>query len=202
MQDWWLNVIPGEPDKPTPQLQASIFQLVANPKWRVPDSIAEKEMSEKSQDWLQENQFTMEDGHYVQESGPKNSLGLVKLDMDDPQQIYLHDTPFKNLFAVPERHRSHGCVRVENVIQFAAMLAEESNVADRFQEAMASEDESYVKLKTKIPVRLLYHTAFWDGSRIQFLSDIYGWDDNVAVALGLVRGLLRRPIQPDGDVGP
>ena len=61
------NVIPGEPDKPTPQLQASIFQLVANPKWRVPDSIAEKEMSEKSQEWLQENQFTMDDGRYVQE---------------------------------------------------------------------------------------------------------------------------------------
>ncbi|HEX6661611.1 MAG TPA: L,D-transpeptidase family protein [Sphingomicrobium sp.] len=196
------NVIPGEPEKATPQLQASFFQLVANPKWRVPDSISEEEISKKSAAWLSENQFTQENGRWVQESGPKNSLGLVKLDLDDPQQIYLHDTPFKELFTQPERHRSHGCVRVQDAIGFASGLAQQDGVLDKFQEAMSSGDETYVKLKTKIPVRLLYHTAFWDGSRIQFRPDVYGWDDDVGRIIGLVKGPPRPSLQKTEDVGP
>ena len=196
------NVIAGEPEKATPQLQASFFQLVANPKWRVPDSIGEEEISKKSSGWLRENQFTMEDGRWVQESGSKNSLGMVKLDLDDPQQIYLHDTPFKELFAAPERHRSHGCVRVQDAIGFAAALAQQDGVFDKFQEAMASGDETYVKLKSKIPVRLFYHTAFWDGSRVQFRPDVYGWDDDVGRVLGLVKGPPRPSLQKTEDVGP
>ena len=195
-------VIPGEPEKATPQLQASFFQLVANPKWRVPDSIGDEEISKKSSAWLSENQFTQENGRWVQESGPKNSLGLVKLDLDDPQQIYLHDTPFKELFADPERHRSHGCVRVQDAIGFASGLAQQDGVFDKFEEAMSSGDETYVKLKTKIPVRLLYHTAFWDGSRVQFRPDVYGWDDDVGRVLGLVKGPPRPSLQKTEDVGP
>ena len=132
------NVVAGEPDKPTPQIQASFSQLVANPKWRVPDSIAAKEMATKGSGWLAANHFSMENGRYVQQSGPKNSLGVVKLDVEDPQQIYLHDTPAKALFALPERHRSHGCVRVQNALQFASMLAEQDGVLDQFQKAMAT----------------------------------------------------------------
>ncbi len=196
------NTIPGEPDKPTPQLQASVFQLVANPKWRVPDSIAQKEIANKSARWLRENQFTIEDDRYVQQSGWKNSLGLVKFDMDDPQQIYLHDTPFKELFGLPERHRSHGCVRIENAVQFAATLADEDTKLDTFEQAMASGDETYIKLRTNIPVRLLYHTVYWDGSRVQFRPDVYGWDEDVGRALGLVSGQTRRQIEQGQDIGP
>lgn len=208
--DYWRDgqhidhreVVAGQPDKQTPEIQAPIFQLVANPKWRVPDSIIDKELKEKSPQWLEENQFRIENGKYVQESGPKNSLGLTKFDMDDPQQIYLHDTPAKALFALPERHQSHGCVRVQNAIDFAQMLAQQDGVLDQYEQAMASGNESYVKLKTRIPVRLLYHTAYWDGSRIQFRPDVYGWDQDVGKALGLVRGPTVRPIQQAQDIGP
>jgi murein L,D-transpeptidase YcbB/YkuD len=209
--DYWRDgrhvdhrtVVAGEPDKQTPQIQAPFSQLVANPKWRVPDNIAAKELATKSSGWLQANNFTIENGHYVQESGPKNSLGLVKFDMQDSQQIYMHDTPAKALFEMPERHRSHGCVRVENALDFAALLTNEDNVFDQFREALASGDEKWVKLKTEIPVRLLYHTAFFDGARVQFRPDVYGWDDDVAMALGLVRGGPRRTVQHQGeDIGP
>lgn len=196
------NVVPGEPDKPTPQIQAPIVELVANPYWRIPDSIYEEELAAKSSAYFAENQMVFKEGKLVQLPGPKNSLGLVKFDMDDPQQIYLHDTPFKELFALEERHRSHGCVRVEGAIDFAATLASEDGVLDRFEEGLASGDESYVKLKTRIPVRLLYHTAYWDGSRIQFRPDVYGWDDNVAMALGLVRGPARRNFEYIQEIGP
>lgn len=197
------EVVPGEPDKPTPQLQAPMFQLVANPKWRVPDSIASKELSTKSQSWLQDNDFAVENGKYVQQSGEKNSLGLVKFDLEDKQQIYLHDTPAKALFALPQRHRSHGCVRVQNALQFAAMLATQDEIADKFQQAMSSGEENYVKLRTDIPVRLIYHTAFWTGDRVAFRPDVYGWDDRIAMALGLVKTVSHQASQqPAGDVGP
>jgi murein L,D-transpeptidase YcbB/YkuD len=197
------NVVAGEPDKPTPLLEASFSSLVANPKWRVPDSVAEKELATKSQGWLRSNDFVVENGKYVQQSGDKNSLGLVKFDMEDKQQIYMHDTPAKALFAMPDRHRSHGCVRVENAVEFAEMLASQDGVLDKLEEALVSGDEKWVKLKTAVPVRLLYQTAFWDGSHIQFRPDVYGWDDDVAMALGLVRGGPRKPYRQQGeDIGP
>jgi murein L,D-transpeptidase YcbB/YkuD len=208
--DYWRNgqhmdrreVVAGEPDKQTPQIQAPIVNLVAYPKWRVPDSIAAKEVATKSSQWLAENQFTTENGHYVQQSGPKNSLGIVKFDMDDKQQIYLHDTPAKALFGLPERHRSHGCVRIQDAVAFANAIATEEGVQDKFEEAMAGQQEAWVKLKSPIPVRLMYQTAFWDGSRVQFRPDVYGWDDNVAAALGLVRGVTWQAAQQSGDIGP
>jgi L,D-transpeptidase YcbB len=208
--DYWRDgqhvdrreVVAGEPDKQTPQLQAPIVNLVAYPKWRVPKSIGDDELATKGQGWLQANNFTIENGQYVQDSGPKNSLGIVKFDMDDKQAIYLHDTPAKALFGLPDRHRSHGCVRVQNAVAFAHAIATEEGVDDQFQQAMAGQDEKFVKLKTPIPVRLFYHTAFWDGSRIQFRPDVYGWDDNVAAALGLIPGVKWMPVVKSGDVGP
>ena len=197
------NVIAGEADKPTPQLQAPIYRLVANPTWTVPKGIGESELAEKSPQWLAENNFVMKDGLYVQQSGPKNSLGLVKFDMDDKQAIYLHDTPEKAWFGKAERHRSHGCVRVENALQFASDIAAHQGIADEFQKALASNEETFVKLPNKIPVRLLYHTAFWDGRQVQFRPDLYDWDTNVARALKLEPGPVIRQKQPEsGDIGP
>jgi murein L,D-transpeptidase YcbB/YkuD len=210
--DYWRDgqhvdhrkVVEGEADKPTPQLQAPIVRLVAKPTWTVPKGIGEKELAKKSQSWLQENQFALKGDQYVQQSGPKNSLGLVKFDMDDKEAIYLHDTPAKALFGLPDRHRSHGCVRVENAMQFATALAQQEGVLDEFQQAMQKDDESFIKLPQPIPVRLLYQTAFWDGSNVQFRPDVYGWDDNIAKALGLSPGPPRRIEQPESgdDVGP
>lgn len=197
------NVVAGEPDKQTPEIQAPFSSIVANPKWRVPDSIAEKELSKKSQSWLAANDFTIENGKYVQQSGDKNSLGIVKFDMEDKQQIYMHDTPAKALFGLPDRHKSHGCVRVQKAVQFAQLLASQDGVQQQLEDALAGGDEKWVKLKTEIPVRMLYQTVFWDGSRLQFRPDVYGRDDNVASALGLVRGPPRPPYQPSGEeIGP
>jgi L,D-transpeptidase YcbB len=210
--DYWRDgqhvdhrkVVEGEADKPTPQLQAPIVRLVAKPTWTVPKGIGETELAKKSQSWLQENGFVLKGDQYVQQSGPKNSLGLVKFDMQDDEAIYLHDTPAKALFGLPDRHRSHGCVRVENAVQFATALAEQEGVLDQFQEAMQKDDESFIKLPKPIPVRLLYQTAFWDGSNVQFRQDVYGWDDNLAKALGLEPGPPRKIPQPESsdDIGP
>ena len=210
--DYWRDgqhvdhrkVINGEADKPTPQLQAPIFQLVANPAWRVPDGIAAKELATKSAGWLADNDYVQKDGKWIQESGPKSSLGLVKFDMQDDEAIYLHDTPTKAAFGLPNRHRSHGCVRVENAVQFATALAQQEGILDKFQQAMEKGDEAFIKLPAQIPVRLLYQTAFWDGSRVQFRPDVYDWDENIAKALELAPGPPQKIEQPESsdDIGP
>ncbi|HUP67497.1 MAG TPA: L,D-transpeptidase family protein [Sphingomicrobium sp.] len=210
--DYWRDgqhadhrkVINGESDKPTPQLQAPIVNLVAKPTWNIPEGIAAKELVTKSGSWLASNGYTQKNGRWIQKSGPKNSLGLVKFDMDDDQAIYLHDTPAKAVFAETDRHRSHGCVRVENAVQFATGLAQQEGIDDKFSQAMAKDDEAFIKLPNPIPVRLLYQTAFWDGSRIQFRRDVYGWDQNIAKALELAPGEPEKIDQPESsdDVGP
>jgi len=198
------RVVAGEPGWETPQLGSPIFRLVANPTWTVPDSIVEDEISKKSPGWLRANNFTQENGRWVQQPGPKNSLGEVKFDMKNDEAIYLHDTPAKALFAQDERHRSHGCVRVHNALEFARMLAQENNALDKFSEALATEEETFVNLPNEIPVRLLYHTAFVgpDG-KLRFVDDVYGWDNEVAAALGYERRQRQQVRRPAAtDVGP
>lgn len=196
------RVVVGQPDWETPQLYSPIYQLVANPTWNVPKSIEEKELAPKGTAYLARNNIVRKNGRLVQESGPENSLGLVKFDMKNDHAIYLHDTPAKPLFGVNERHRSHGCIRVEDAVGFAEILAGDDGVLPKFQEAEASGKESFVKMKTEVPVRLLYHTAFLDGGTLRLQTDAYGWDDDLATALHLPQRTKRVLRSKNGDIGP
>ena len=118
--DYWRDgqhvdrrkVVTGEPDKQTPQLQARSSQLVANPKWRVPDWIAAKELANKGSGWLRRTISRWR-------TAATSSIGAEELAR--PRQIR-HAGPRsrstcttrrpRRLFALPDRHRSHGCVRV------------------------------------------------------------------------------------------
>src|SRR3546814_9505633 len=106
--------------------------------------------------------------------------------MEKPKANYLHDTPAKALFGAADRHASHGCVRVEDAVGFARMLAAQNGKSAEFEQALAGGEEASVALPRPIPVRLLYHTAFVDGNgRVAFRDDAYGWDETLAAALGL-----------------
>ena len=196
------RVVTGQPDWETPQLASPIFRLVANPTWTVPRSIEQDEIAPKGPGYLARNNMVRRDGMIVQLSGPTNALGLVKFDMRNDQSIYLHDTPAKALFAQGRRHFSHGCVRVQDALGFAAMIAQQEGVLDDWQEASANGEETFVPLPREIPVRLLYHTAFVDGGRVRLIADDYGWDADLAEALGLAaRPRQARPAHAP-DVGP
>ena len=208
---YWLNgqlrdrrrVVVGQPGWETPQMQSPMFQLIANPSWTVPESIEKEELANKGPGYFARNNMVRRDGRIVQLPGPKNALGMVKFDLKNDHAIYLHDTPAKALFADNERHRSHGCVRVFDALGFARMLASQQGVDREFDRAMRETEEGSVALRREIPVRLFYQTVFLDSSgALRFVTDAYGWDDDVAAALSL-QGRTRRTLRSKvDDVGP
>ncbi|WP_066781216.1 L,D-transpeptidase family protein [Sphingomonas sp. CCH5-D11] len=197
------RVVVGEPDTETPQLGSPMFRLVANPTWTVPRSIQNKEIANKGSGYLKANNMVWKDGWIVQQPGPKNSLGLVKFDMQNEHAIYLHDTPAKPLFGMVQRARSHGCVRVEDALGFAQMLAEQEGVLDEWNKARATGKETFVKLPRQIPVRLLYQTVLFDESGAPIVrNDPYGWNDRVSEALGFKGPASMKVKSGAADVGP
>ena len=201
---WTARVVVGKVDHATPCIQASFHRLVANPKWRVPMDIARKEIFPKGSGYLRREHMRVVDGQVVQEQGPHNSLGLVKFDVQDPYAIYLHDTPSKSMFALPDRHKSHGCVRVQDAVGFARRLADQAGKADQFDKALASGKTREVDIGEAVAVRILYHTAYADDAgHVTVIPDVYGWNDKLAAALGLGQRASANPgKQPDVDVGP
>lgn len=180
-------VVNGEPGWETPQLQSPFYRFSANPDWTVPASIERDELGSLSPAALQRRNMKRENGRIVQQPGPDNALGLVKFDMKNEHAIYLHDTPSKAAFDRPERHLSHGCVRVRDALGFARMLADHAGKRAELDAALndPEKDTTFIDLGVEIPVRLLYHTAYLDGGSIVFSADPYGWDATVAEALGL-----------------
>jgi len=189
---WTTRTVAGTPQSATPAMGETFSQLVVNPPWNVPQGIAEREILPQGEAYLARNNMYVQDGRVVQRPGPNAALGLVKFDMVNPHAIYLHDTPAKALFQSEQRHRSHGCVRVEDAVEFARRLASESGKGDDFDAALRSGQTRVVSLGEDIKVRLLYHTAYLgtDG-QVAFTRDVYGWDDRLAEKMGLGAGRTR-----------
>ncbi len=184
--DWTARAVVGRAKRATPSLQSTFNQMVVNPPWNVPAKIAREEIFPQGPGYLRRQNMYVTEGRVVQRPGPGSALGLVKFDLRNTYAIYLHDTPSKQFFDRAARHRSHGCVRVENAVEFARHLAELYGVADRFEAVLATGETGVVSMGADIPVRLLYHTAFLDeAGAVAYRPDANGWDAKLARALGL-----------------
>ncbi|GGC04844.1 hypothetical protein GCM10011494_24230 [Novosphingobium endophyticum] len=123
--------------------------------------------------------------------------------MKNEHRISLHDTPAKHLFQEVQRQRSHGCVRVEDALGFAEMLARDEGVLEEWHRARATGKETFVALPREIPVRLIYQTVLFDqDGEPAIRSDPYGWNDRVATALGFPSRQAYRLRTSGGDIGP
>lgn len=139
----------------------------------------------------------------MQAAGPSNSLGLVKFDMANEHAIYLHDTPAKQLFGEVQRQRSHGCVRVEDALGFAEIVAAQEGVSDAWRRARSEGQEQNVSLPNPIPVRLLYQTVLFNESGQAIVrADPYNWNTRVARALGFEAGDESRAKARGAEPGP
>ncbi|MDF7775714.1 L,D-transpeptidase family protein [Sphingomonas sp. AOB5] len=197
------RVIVGKPGTETPALQSPIYRLVANPTWTVPKSIQRGELAHVGRAYLRRHNMTLRNGWIVQGPGPGNALGLVKFDMHNGHAIYLHDTSAPALFARSQRHRSHGCVRVEDALGFARLLAQDQGVEAEWQAAQAGGQQRFVALATPIPVRLLYQNVFIDlQGDLAFRTDPYGWNAPIAKALGFPDRREARVRSDEIDIAP
>jgi murein L,D-transpeptidase YcbB/YkuD len=148
-------------------------------------NIGGREVDPASIDWGRVDIRTL---NIYQPPGPDNVLGNVKFVFPNKHDIYMHDTTQKFLFAKDVRAESHGCMRVQNPDQLAALLLKHDQgwTAGRVAAAIQNGTDQHVALEHKIPVYITYFTAWVnaDGSLSTF-GDIYGHDSRMAAALRL-----------------
>ena len=208
-------------DRRTPEFSDVMEMMVINPSWYVPRSIVVNEYLPQlqsnpnavshldvtdrsgrvvSRGSVNANAYTARTFPYSMRQGPspRNALGLVKFLFPNKYNIYLHDTPAKNLFGRQVRAFSHGCIRLNDPFDFAyALLARQtSDPQGFFQSRLQSGRETRVDLEQPVPVHIVYRTAFTHVTgALQFRDDIYGRDARIwnalsqeGVAVRAVRG--------------
>jgi murein L,D-transpeptidase YcbB/YkuD len=199
----YRRVIVGKPYHKSPMFSDTIRFTEFNPTWTVPQSIARSEMLPKLRSdpgYLARNDMVLyRDGNpvnpyavdwasvsshrfpyrIVQQPGSKNALGRVKFMFPNRFSVYLHDTPSRNLFSRTGRAFSHGCIRVENPLEFAARLLgpDQGFTEADAERIVASRKRTRIDLRSPVRVHLTYFTAWIDDDGIpQFFEDIYGRD--------------------------
>ncbi len=123
---------------------------------------------------------------FVQPPGPANVLGVVKFRFPNKHDVYMHDTPERNLFGAAPRAFSHGCMRTQNPIHLAEVLLahDKGYSAARVHELLDEGVTNEIRLSSEIPVHIVYFTAeVDDDGKVRYLPDIYGLDSRIASAL-------------------
>ena len=197
-----MRVIAGHPSRPTPSFQDEVRQIVVNPSWSVPKTIAvedllpaqqadpdffsrlgirvfrgtwptARELDARQIDW---QRITPDRFPYrlLQNPGPLNSLGRYKLTMTNTFDIYLHDTPSRRLFDLSSRTLSSGCVRLEQPEELVRLLLEGTPLPAGMDDRTRTRN---VTLPRPIPVYIVYLTSWVTPTgEVNFRPDVYGRD--------------------------
>ena len=181
-----MRAIVGTRYRRTPIFSDEIRYIVFSPYWNIPASIAREEIRPKGRDFMRRNDIEeLASGRLRQRPGPDNALGRVKFMFPNRFNVYLHDTPARELFARSARSFSHGCIRLEKPLALAeALLRGEGWTMDEIEEATGRSTPRTVDLDEPVPVHILYWTAWVDeNGTVQFRRDLYGRDPAVLRAL-------------------
>jgi murein L,D-transpeptidase YcbB/YkuD len=195
-----MKVIVGTPEMPTPLIASVMYYVTFNPQWNAPDHLVRKAIAPKTiagglkyfksmgyqvmADWTANSATIPAESidwkavaagttklRIRQDPGPKNFMGLYKFTFPNSQDIYLHDTPAKELFSKASRDLSNGCVRVEDAKRFARWLLGREPVPP------GTDAEIAVQMPQGVPIYLTYITAQPSATgQLTFLKDVYGWD--------------------------
>jgi len=208
-----MAVIVGKPARATPMLQLRLNAVQFNPQWGVPERNAREDllprfrrdpraMMEKgfrvygfvdgqrvevdptTIDWSSVNPQRFP---YVvrQDAGEINALGRIKFIMPNTEDIYMHDTPDRQLFRRPDRAFSSGCIRLEKPMELLDAVLQGVPGWDRARadRVLASRVTTGLALPRGIPVRLHYTTVRVERGEVRMRPDIYGLDAAYARAL-------------------
>lgn len=198
------RVIVGAQKSPTPVLDGLIKSFTIFPKWNVPRNIAVTEVLPKLKrdslylrshnyevvdaagnvlngDSIEWRRFHRDNFPFMirQREGKGNSLGLVKLSFSNPYDVYLHDTNARNLFNRTRRSLSHGCVRVEKVIELARYLVKDDQTycsPEDLDQYLELGKTMTIRVPRPMAVHLRYYTCEVSEGAVVFHEDIYGLD--------------------------
>lgn len=186
----------------TPLIGEDLRFIEFSPYWNVPPSIAAKETIPRLRRdpgyFAREGlEFVAPGGQVVnalsaanldavlhrgwrirQRPGEHNALGGIKFVFPNAADIYLHDTPTRQLFERDRRDFSHGCIRLEAPLALARfVLQDEPGWTDeRIREAMAKGVSTTLKLRQPVPVLIAYSTVIVKAGTVFFYPDLYGHD--------------------------
>ncbi len=197
-----MKVIVGkaDPSTETPLLASTIYYATLNPYWHVSGelvrSLIAKNVLEQGLSYLARQGYQVldesgdlldpasVDWHGVaagretvqvrQLPGPRNSMGRIKIGFPNGSDIYLHDTPNKELFAQDDRDLSHGCIRLQDAERLGRWLL------GREPETASTQPEQNVLLPKPVPIYVTYLTAQVQNGQLSYVDDIYGRDSEVA----------------------
>lgn len=211
-----MAVIVGKLQHQTPVFSHHIQYLDFNPFWNIPPSIARNEelpalrndpyylvnrhvrlfsnwgtesveLDSTRIDWQSVTPRQMNRYKLRQDPGPWNALGQIKFVFPNQYDVYLHDTPSQDLFALKTRNFSHGCIRVSRPLALARfVLAEEPQdwSEEKIRAIVSVNNRKIVKLTKPLPIHITYQTVWVDNQGIiRFNNDIYGRDTKLAQIL-------------------
>ena len=203
---WATNVVVGKNVHQTSIFRGNLSQIVLNPYWGVPMSIARNEILPKlkrNPAYLKNNNIEVFSGNtpinpysinwqnygknlpytFRQKPGNNNALGKIKFLFPNNYHIYLHDTPSKSLFAESKRAFSLGCIRVENPKKLALYLLRTNTnwSAEKVDNILATNTETTIRISPTVPVYIAYFTAWVDSNgQLNFRNDLYNLDNKLA----------------------
>lgn len=206
-----MEVVVGKTIRQTPSLNAHMANVVINPPWGVPPTIMKKDvlpgMAKSGKAYLHKKGLKVYDfngksvdasvvntGNYKkyvfrQDPGDDNALGYVKFNLPNKLDIYLHDTPHREDFGKRDRFQSSGCIRVQQPKEMAefilARLEGRRYTRERIDSVIETKKTRYEVLKNRIPVHIVYLTAFEDSThtRVHFIYDMYKRDNKLKALL-------------------
>ena len=209
-------VIVGKSQYQTPIFSDRIVDITLNPYWTVPPSIARNEELPKLKkdpnylvkhhirlfsgwnadageidsrfvDWKHVSPAMMGQYKLRQDPGPWNALGQIKFESPNEYDVFLHDTPTRNLFSQIHRALSHGCIRLSDPLKLAVFALSSQAGAwtpEKISSSMKEKKLTGIRLTKPLPVHITYRTSWVDkNGLICFNSDIYGQDKKLFNAL-------------------
>ncbi|WP_428230024.1 L,D-transpeptidase family protein [Flavobacterium sp.] len=200
------NIVVGTNKRKTPIITSNLRTVVLNPTWTVPPTILKEDVvpaMKRNRNYLANKNITIYDSagkvvdpnawnenkpgnyRYVQSPGYNNSLGVMKILFPNNHSVYLHDTNHRNYFGRNNRSLSSGCVRVENPLELAEHILDDSEQwsKDRIDTIIASKKTTSIKIKKKYALYQWYWTAWSKKNQLIFRADIYNLDSDLYAKL-------------------
>ncbi len=203
------RAIVGKTNKQTPVFSDTMKTIVVHPNWGVPNSIKVRELlpslTRGGQSFRRQGLRIRKNGRDInpdsinwnyedirkydvyQPPGRSNVLGVIKFMFPNKHQVYMHDTPTKNLFNKTVRTYSHGCMRLRNPLRLAEIIFAEDkdwNPKEVLHLIKQGPQNNHIKLDTPIPVHMTYFTAVADeDGSVRRLRDVYGHEKRIKLAL-------------------